>query len=556
VRLVDDLSGRVVRRDMLYDLVLRGGMVVDGTGNPAVEADVGIKDARIAHVGHVVGPAKRSIDIAGLVLAPGFIDMHSHTDMSFLSVPDAATKIEQGVTTEVVGECGISPAPVSETFRDELKKYAFEGAGIGSWTSFDDYLKSLESKPLSTNIVQLVGQGTVRIAIMGLDSRLPSKQEMTKMKALVADALSAGAYGLSTGLIYPPGEWSDTEELLSLLQVVAHFSGGYYNTHVRGEGHTVIEGWQEAIELGNRADIPVQISHAKAAGRENWGKSTACIALVEDAQTHGLDVSFDCYPFTRTGGSLSTLLPNWLKEGGADKLAQRLSIPKVRKQIRMDIRDNAFIWNPIGYSTSYLSRWDTPWLLIAAATQERHRDMEGRTMLDIAASLNKDPLDVIFDMLIEGDDARVVLDLMDEEDVRNFVRSPRGMIGTDCQAFAAGAQLSEGSPHPRCFSTFPRVLAKYVKDEHVLSLEQAIQKMTGLAAKRIGLSDRGIIAQGNMADLVTFSPEHIQDQATFSRAWLRPLGIHHVIVNGSVCVEDGQFSGDTAGRVLRRTDTV
>jgi len=540
---------------MLYDLVLYGGSVIDGTGNRRVEADVAIRNGRIERVGNAIGPAKRSIDIGGLAVAPGFIDMHSHSDMSFLNVPAAATKIEQGVTTEVVGQCGISPAPVNEAFRDELKKYAFEGAGIGSSCSFRDYLKSLETKPLSTNIVQLVGQGTVRIAVMGLDSRPPSKQEMERMKSLVADALDAGAYGLSTGLIYPPGEWSDTEELLSLLQVVAGFSGGYYNTHVRGEGHTVMEGWQEAIELGRRAGIAVQISHAKAAGRENWGKSAACIQLVEAAQADGLDITFDCYPFTRTGGSLSTLLPNWVKEGGSAKLAQRLSMPKVRKQIRMDIRDNAFIWNPIGYSTSYLRQWDNPWLLIAGPTQEQHSHMTGKSMLDIAASLKTDPLEVIFDMLIEGDDARVVLDLMDEKDVQNFVRCPTGMIGTDCQSFAAGAHPSEGNPHPRCFSTFPRVLAKYVRDEQVLSLEQAVHKMTGLAAKRIGLHDRGTIAQGNIADLVVFDPGQIQDQATFDRAWQRPLGIHYVLVNGCTCVENGRFSGDTAGQVLRRTDT-
>ncbi len=541
---------------MPYDLVLRGGSVIDGTGNPPVGSDIGIKDGRIDKVGDAIGPAKRTLDVSGLMVTPGFIDMHSHADMSFINVPEAVTKIEQGVTTEVVGECGISPAPVNTKYWDELKKYSFEGAGIGDWASFAAYLDSLDKKHLSTNVIQLVGQGTVRIAVMGLDSRTPSQHEVKKMQKLVADALTAGAYGLSTGLIYPPGEWSDAEELISLLKIVADFPNAYYNSHVRGEGHTVIDGWQEAIDLGTSAGVAVQISHAKAAGRENWGKSTQCIELVEKARANGMDVSFDCYPFSRTGGSLSTLLPNWVKEGGADSLAQQLRITEVRDRIRRDIRNNAFIWNPIGYSTTYLAKWDKPWLLIVGATKEENREMNGRSMLEIATSLSKDPLDVIFDMLAAGDDARVVLDLMDEKDVHNFVCHPHGMIGTDCQAFGAGDHAKDGCPHPRCFSTFPRVLAKYVRQEHALTLELAIHKMTELAAKRLGLRDRGTINPGNVADLVVFDADRIEDIATFGRGWQRPVGIKYVIVNGQVSVEDGKFSGNPAGKVLRRTDSL
>ena len=534
---------------MAYDFVFYGGKVVDGTGRDLFEADVAIEDGVIVKIGTVTGKAKRSFNIEGHLLTPGFFDMHSHSDMRLLGDPDAETKLEQGVTTEMVGQCGISPAPTNEAYM-----FGNLMENPRPWDSFTQYLKALEQLPICTNIAHHIGQGTVRIAVMGLDASPPSSTHLRKMQDLVREALEAGAFGLSTGLIYPPGEWSAFDEIETLLGVISEFPHAFYDSHVRGEGNGVVEAWKEGIELGKAAGVGVQIAHAKVAGRVNWGKSANCIKLVEDARQSGFDVNFDCYPYPRTGGSLKTLLPNWVKEekGGTSNFAKRLNDPSVRERIRREITEDTFVWNPIGYSTSGLANWDTPWILIGRIKQEKHQHMVGKYLLDIAKEHGVDPLEFLFDILGEDDDAGVALTLMDEADVTRFVSHPAGMIGSDGIALSHTSKADRGKPHPRNFGTFPRVLSKYVRDQRALTIEQAVHKMTGMPAKKLALDNRGIIETEKQADVVVFDLIDIRDRATFEDPWQRPAGIEYVVVNGCLSVENGKFTGKTGGEVLRR----
>ena len=528
----------------MLDLKIEGATVIDGTGTAGGRGDVGIEGERIVAIGDLSRePAGNRLNVSGRVLAPGFIDMHSHSDWQLMGNRRAESKIRQGVTTEVVGNCGFSPAPVSTEFADDLRAIALHlPKGLDfTWRGFRDYLAVLDAGGLALNVVHLVGHGAVRIAAMGFARRAPDAKELAQMRRLVDEAMQDGAWGLSTGLIYAPGSFARTDELVELARVAAR-QRGYYASHIRGEGATLIEAVTEAIAIGREADLPVQVSHVKAAGRPNWGKLADALALIDAANAEGLDVAADVYPYTASSTSLTAILPGWALEGGVRALLDRLRDPEARARIRKDMEA------PAG-GQPYAERvgWDN--LLIAWAPNRA--DAQGRRLAEVARVRALDPIDAVFELLADASGRVSIIQFqMDERDLRRALVHPRVMIGSDGSALAPYGDLAAGKPHPRSYGTFPRVLGEYVREERLLSLGQAVHKMTGMPARRLGLRDRGAIRVGARADLVVFDARRVADQATYEDPHRYPLAVDHVLVNGRFVIKDGQHTGSLPGRVL------
>ena len=528
----------------MLDLKISGAEVMDGTGSAGTRTDVGVRDDRIVAIGDLSREhAGRSLHAAGKVLAPGFIDMHSHSDWRLWENRRAESKIRQGVTTEVVGNCGFSPAPVVPEFRDDLRGFALHvPPGMDfTWPTFDAYLSALDRDGLSLNVAHLVGHGTLRIAAMGFARRAPMPNELATMRALLAEAMDEGAFGLSTGLIYAPGSYSTTDEIVEVARAAAR-GRGFYASHMRGEGATLLEAVREAITVGREADMPVQISHLKAAGRPNWGKVAEALALIDAARADGLDVLADAYPYTASSTSLRTLLPDWALEGGVDAMLARLTDSGGRAKIREAVTSTR------GESMSLRVGWDN--VMIVGTT--KRRDAEGRRLAQIAAERKLDPVDAMLELLVdEGGRAGVILFQMDEGDVRRALAHPAVMVGSDGSSLAPTGPMAASKPHPRSYGTFPRVLGRFARDERALSLPQAVHKMTGMPARRLGLRDRGVVRVGARADLVVFDPRRVIDVATFEEPHRYPEGIEHVVVNGRFVIKDGEHTGSLPGRVLR-----
>jgi N-acyl-D-amino-acid deacylase len=528
----------------MLDLKIEGATVVDGTGTAGGRSDVGIEGERIVSIGDLSRePAGNRLNASGRVLAPGFIDMHSHSDWQLTGNRRAESKIRQGVTTEVVGNCGFSPAPVSAEFVDDLRAFALyvpKGFDFG-WRTFREYLDVLDADGLALNVVHLVGHGAVRIAAMGFARRAPDATELRHMQRLVDGAMQDGAWGLSTGLIYAPGSFATTEEIVALAGVAAR-QRGFYASHIRGEGATLIPAVTEAIAIGREADLPVQVSHVKAAGRPNWGTLADALALIDAANADGLDVSADVYPYTASSTLLTAILPGWALEGGVRALLDRLKSAGECARIRKDIEA------PAG-GQPYAERvgWDN----VLVAWAPGRPDAQGRRVAEIARMRNVDPIDAVFELLRdEGGRVSIIQFQMDERDLRRALLHPRVMIGSDGSALAPHGELGAGKPHPRSYGTFPRVLGEYVREQRLLSLGQAIHKMTGMPARRLGLRDRGVIRVGARADLVVFDARRIADQATYEDPHRYPVAVDHVLVNGRFVIKDGQHTGSLAGRVL------
>ncbi|HUF94148.1 MAG TPA: D-aminoacylase [Candidatus Limnocylindria bacterium] len=528
----------------MLDLKIEGATVVDGTGTSGGRADVGVRDETIVAVGDLSREsAGSSLHAAGKVLAPGFIDMHSHSDWALWGNRRAESKIRQGVTTEVVGNCGFSPAPVSDEFLEAARQFALRlpRALDFRWRSMRDYLRAFDGEGTALNVVQLVGHGTLRVAAMGFARRAPAAAELTRMQKLMADAMDDGAWGLSTGLIYAPGSYATTDEIVEVAAVAARHRG-FYASHIRGEGATLLEAVAEAIEIGRRADMPVQVSHVKAAGRPNWGKVAEALALIDAAAADGLDVMADVYPYTASSTSLRTLLPDWALEGGLSAMTDRLRDPATRARLRAEIEQPAG-----GQSLPARVGWDN--IMVSSCTQRP--DAEGRRVTEIAAARGVDPVEAAFDLLVdEGGRGSMILFQLDERDVRRALVHPRVMIGSDGYALAPTGELGGGTPHPRSYGTFPRVLGEYAREQRLLSLSQAVHKMTGMPAGRLGLRDRGVIRAGAKADLVVFDARRVADTATYERPARYPEGIEHVVVNGRFVIKSGEHTGSLPGKVL------
>lgn len=519
----------------MFDFIIKDGQVIDGSGAPPVRADVGIKDGRIAAVGMLDGEATETIDAAGLIVAPGFIDMHSHSDFALLVNPLAESKVRQGVTTEVIGNCGSSAAPVKEETLDLLKEQVdLDSLEIEwDWLSMDDYLDRLKERGVALNVIPLIGHGTVRAAVMGFDDRVPTEAELAEMKNLIIQAMEDGARGLSTGLIYAPGCYARTEELIELSKVVAGY-GGIYSSHIRGEGKTLIDAVTEAIRIGQEAGLAVQISHHKAAGQENWGKVTQSLELIDRARAAGLDISADQYPYIAASTGLSASLPPWMHVGGKVGLLERLRDPMVRRRLRQEMTVPTGHWENVKISYCKINK-----------------GYEGMSVQEVAALRGTDPHETVFDLLLaEEATVGIVSFAMTEADVRTVMQHRAVMIGSDGSALATYGILNRGKPHPRNYGTFPRVLGKYVREEKILSLEGAIRKMTALPAEKLGLKDRGMIAEKMWADITIFNRENVRDNATYIDPHRYPDGIEYVLVGGSVVIERGEHTGTLAGRVL------
>jgi N-acyl-D-amino-acid deacylase len=528
----------------MFDLKIEGATVIDGSGVPGFRADVAVQGDAIAAIGDLSQePAGARLQAAGLALAPGFIDMHSHSDWRLWSNRRAESKIRQGVTTEVVGNCGFSPAPVTREFVDDLRGFALylpKGMDF-SWRSVAEYLQRFDQDGLALNVIQLIGHGTLRIAAMGFARRPPSAAEMARMERLLTDGIEQGAWGLSTGLIYAPGSFAETAEIVALGRAAGRHRG-FYASHIRGEGATLLDAMREAIQVGRDGELPVQVSHIKAAGRQNWGRVSEALALVDSARTEGLDVMADVYPYTASSTTLRTLLPDWALEGGVEAMLARLADPAERARIRRDLEAP-----PTGGGVLGRVGWDD----IMVAYCERRKDAEGKRLSELGASLDRNPLDAALDLIAdEGGKGYMILFQLDEADVRQALAHPAVMIGSDGSALAATGELAQGKPHPRSYGTFPRVLGEYAREQRVLTLAQAVHKMTGLPARRLGLRDRGTVRAGARADLVLFDPRRVVDRATYEEPHRYPAGIEHVIVNGRFVIKHGEHTGSLPGRVL------
>ena len=521
-------------------LILCNAKIVDGTGSPWFWGDVALECGRIVDVGRgLTASGGRIIDLHGLVLAPGFIDIHSHSDDTILINPLAESKVRQGITTEVIGNCGYSLAPLVGGATDAVTQDLDVYGVAPDWSSFGEYLQRIASNGTAVNIAALVGHGTIRQAVVGPLQRKPSREELAAMKALVSQAMDEGAFGISTGLIYPPSCYADTDEIVELARSAAE-KRGIYATHIRCEGSHVIDATHEAISVGRQAGVKVQVSHHKSGAQENWGKVRETLKIMEDARAMGIDVSCDVYPYIASSTGLSVILPNWVFSGGDEKATDRLREEDTLARIRRPVEEEEGL--KVG--------WDKT--VIASVKEERNKAYEGKSLSEIAEMAGKDPLTAAIDLLIdEALSVQVVRLIMCEEDVTFVLSSRLSCIGTDASARAPYGPLGTGKPHPRAYGTFPRVLGKYARDMGILRLEEAVRKMTSMPAERLGIWDRGLIRPGMIADLVAFDPDTVEDTATYTDPHRYPNGIMWVIVSGEPVVEQGEHTGVLRGKVLR-----
>lgn len=523
----------------MYDILIKNGRVIDGSHTPWFYADIAIKDGLIVSIGKEVrGEAQNIIDAHGLVVSPGFIDAHSHSDFPFLINPKAESKIRMGVTTEVIGQCGTSAAPKAPEQKDF---FGYDLSALGmDFQTMGDYFELLEAKGLAVNTVALFGHGTIRTQVVGLEDRPATVEELQTMKELVAQAMQDGALGMSTGLIYPPSCYAPLSELIELAKVVGEYQG-IYATHMRNESSDLITAIQEAITIAREAKLPVQISHFKACNEANWGKVREGLKLIEQAREEGLDITLDQYPYIATSTSLKTLIPQWAHDGGKDAMRKRLLDPEIHARIYDEMDPN---------KNKYMSRYD--WVLVSSCQKDENKCYEGKNLVEIGEIMGKDPIEACFELLLDEDfNPGMVRFAMCEEDVEYVMAHPLVMIGSDASCMATSGIMSTGKPHPRAYGTFARVLGKYVRERHIMPLETAIYKMTGYPACRFHLHRRGLLKEGFFADITIFNPDTIGDCATFVAPHQYATGIEFVIVNGQLTVANGQQFDVFAGKPLR-----
>ena len=528
-----------------FDLVIRNGRIIDGTGSPWYSSDVGIRDGRIAAIGRLEGAkAKRTVDAGGRVVAPGFIDMLGQSELSILVNPSLPSKVFQGITTEITGEGG-SPAPLSDaiiaadrTGYDQLKI-------APDWRTLAQYYARLERQKIGLNIATYVGATQVRRMVLGDVDKDPTPAELDRMRELVRQAMREGAVGLSTSLQYPPAPYAETAELIALASEAAKL-GGVYATHMRSESDEILVALEEAIRIGREAAIPVEIWHLKTAGKNNWGRMPEVVARIDSARQAGVDIAADTYAYPAWFNSLSSFVPPWAHDGGAAKLLQRLRDPEARRMIRKQIVEDT------GWENSWQEISGPEAMLIGAVQNPELRRFQGKTLAEVAQARGGDPLDVLLDFLIEDEAyTSVAVFGMSEPDVALALKQPWVSINCDSEGSAPDGLLSRSHPHPRAYGTFPRILRKYVREEELLTLEDAIRKFTSLAAQRMRIGDRGVLKVGMWADVVVFDPETIRDRATFAQPHQLAEGMHWVLVNGVPVIAEGKATGALPGKVLR-----
>jgi N-acyl-D-amino-acid deacylase len=529
---------------MTWDILIRGGTIIDGSGRPGAIGDVAVRDGRIAALGRSLpaGSAK-VIDAEGLSVAPGFIDIKTHSDFTLPINPKAESKVRQGVTTEIIGHCGFSVAPVLPGKAQLLADYLSGGAPwlLFREVRFPEYLDTFPAVAVNTGM--LVGHNTLRLMVMGLEDRAPRPAELEQMIQLLREGLSAGALGLSSGLFTPPGSFAEPSEMLAFGAVLKRHKAAYF-THIRDEANKVLEGVEEAIAFARNCGVHVEIVHLKCSGVDNWGKAAQVLAMIEAARVEGCDIDCDAYPYAAGANPLKNLLPPWVQVGGLEAMLARLALPETRARVRTEIeRDGLNNWGRI-----------PSWECVQISVSPQLPQYAGETIAALATARGRDPLDVICDYLIEDNGAtRVLITSIGEADIREIVHSPWALVGSDGNCVATYGAVAQGMPHPRFYGTFPRIIGRYVHEQHLLPLEQAVRKMTGATAHALRLRDRGLLEEGFRADITIFDPADFKDRATYADPHQYPTGARTtVLVNGVVVVEDAQHTGATPGMVLRR----
>jgi N-acyl-D-amino-acid deacylase len=529
---------------MPHDILIRGGLLLDGSGGAPTRGDLAIRDGRIAAIGADLGnAASKVIDADGLAVAPGFIDIKTHSDFTLPINPKAESKVRQGVTTEIIGHCGFSVAPALPGKVELLRDYLSPSA---PWlpfkaTTFRDYLDGFPAA--AVNAGMLVGHNTLRLMVMGMAERAPTPEELKQMIALLEEALDAGALGLSSGLFTAPGSYARPDEMVALCRVAKHYNAGYF-THIRDESNKVLEAVEEAIDIAETCGVHVEIVHFKCSGMDNWGKAARALEMIAAAKARGLDVDCDSYPYAAGSNPLKNLLPQWVQAGGVAAMLARLPDKATRERLRADIaRDGLNNWGRI-------PSWDCVRISISPHLPQH----AGKTIGALAAERGEDPIDTVADYLVADQGAtRVLVTSISEDDIRTIVASSLALVGSDGNCVATYGTVSQGLPHPRFYGTFPRIIGHYVGELGLIPLERAVHKMTGATARALKLRDRGLLREGYRADVTIFDPADFRDRATYADPHQYPTGDRTtVIVNGVIVVEDAVHAGALPGRVLRR----
>jgi N-acyl-D-amino-acid deacylase len=528
-----------------FDLVITNGHIIDGTGSPWYSGDLGIRDGKVAAIGNLSGaPRQRTIDAAGKVVAPGFIDMLGQSELTILVDPRLPSKIYQGITTEMTGEGG-SIAPLNDAII-QADRAGYEHYKITpDWRTFRQYFARLEKQGMGINLGSYVGATQVRRMVLGDDNKQPTPEQLEQMKALVRDAMKDGAVGVSTALEYAPAPYAKTDELIALAAEGGKF-GGIYATHMRSESDSVLEAIDEALRIGREAHIPVEIWHIKVAGKNNWGRMPEVVAKIDAARAAGTDVTANTYAYTAWFNDLSAFIPQWAHDGGTTKLVERLKDPATRERIRKDMLTPS-------------KDWDNEWqevpgpdaIMIGVVQNPKALPLEGKRLSEIAKQWNKDPMDALFDVLIEDPSTGVAVFGMSQPDVTLALQQPWVSIDNDSSGTSPDGILGQEHPHPRAYGTFPRILRKYVREEKALTLEDAIRKMSALPAQRLSLTDRGVLKANIWADVVIFDPATVHDLATFDNPNQLSEGMEYVLVNGVPVIDHGKMTGNLPGKVLR-----
>ncbi len=527
------------------DILIKEGIIVDGTGNPWFNGDIGIQGDKIAYVGKNC-PYKADIVInaKGLIVAPGFIDIHNHSDITIFTFPEAENLVLQGVTTAVCGNCGFSPAPALHNIsdiKDYIEPFLPEGTKLPwTWGSISEFCNAIESVKPGVNIVQLVGHGTVRINVMGFKADKARESEIEKMKEILENSLNEGAWGLSFGLLYTPGSYADLNELIPLAKTVKAYNG-FCSIHIRNEGSRMIEALLEALKISIEGGVPLEISHHKAAGKVNWGLVNTSLSIIKHYRNIGIDVTVDVYPYTAGCTSLSALLPPWVHEGGLRAMLERIRKPEVRERIAKELEVYHSNWENLAKATG--------WENIILTNLKVHKEYNGKSILEVAKMRRQNPVDAMLDILLdEQGGGEVILHSMSEHDVYMVIKSDLSMIGSDSWAWS----YSIGGGHPRMYATYPRFL-RLVRETKLLTLEEAIRKTSSMPAWRIGLYDRGLLRPGFHADIVIFDYNEIRDVNDYTNPAIPPKGIKYVIINGKITVENEKLTSERYGRVIKRT---
>jgi len=538
---------------MSFDIVIKNGRIINGAGNPWFHGEIGIKDGKIATIRPKINEdAKKVIDASGMIVCPGFIDIHSHTDYILPVSRSQESTLCQGVTTAVVGMCGSGMAPIPEGKEDEFKKRMSTLDPVLEqfeypYHTFKEYLDYNERKRNPANLIFFVGYENIRWAGgQGGEDRSATPEELENMKGYLKEAMEAGAYGMSTGLIYAPQVFATTNEIIELAKVVAEYNGLYFS-HIRGEGETVIKAIKEVIEIVEKSGCAGgQIAHHKVSGEKFWGRSKDTIRLIEEANERGLSITCDQYPYNRGMSDLATALPPWARKGSHDDILERIKDPEIQERIKKDVEKGIEGWE------NWIRDEGMKNLYIATVNSDKWKDVVGKNLTEITQIKgNSDDWETYFQLLIDNElGVMITIESMGEEDIRRIMTSRYQMVGTD--GFGLPASFSAGAYHPRCFGTYPRVLGKYVREEKIMTLEQAIRKMTSFPAQRLRLQDRGLVLEGNWADIVIFNPDKIIDKGTYEQPYQLPEGIPHVIVNGVIVVQNGKKNKKSPGIVIRR----